>query len=457
MRICLQKKVIHDIVILIQILKSGVILKMKFTAAGDAIIQRRIYKDYKGYEELAPFIKQGDARFFNLETTLNYEGEACGSEFSGGTYIRTSPEVLDDIKAFGFNMTSFNNNHALDFSYAGFEKTLEAVEKSGLVHAGAGRNLGAAAAPRYLETANGRVALIAVNSSFNPAMLAGEQSPRYPGRAGINGILVNTHIELPKDDLETIKRIAKDTKINAETEILRGEGYRDALPEDEAEFGDIKLKAGDTAKVVTKVNPKDLDRIKKSIYEAQFQADYIIISVHSHQLSGDKKESPSEFLREFAHFCIDNGANAVVGHGPHLLRPIEVYKECPIFYSLGDFILQLYSVESAPQDFFGKQNLSAATSTVHELLKKRSKGFTVGLMEDRRMFISVIPLWETEGGKLKKLTLLPIEMKMSGSKSDIGLPRASCDPEILRYLAEMSKPFGTEITAGDDGLLYCKW
>ena len=89
---------------------------MKFTAAGDAIIQRRIQDDFVGYEELASFIIQGDARFFNLETTLNHEGECCSSQLSGGTYIRTNPEVLDDIKKFGFNMTSFNNNHAMDFS-----------------------------------------------------------------------------------------------------------------------------------------------------------------------------------------------------------------------------------------------------------------------------------------------------------------------------------------------------
>ena len=48
---------------------------MKFTAVGDIIIQRRIQDGFEGYEELAPFIKQADASFFNLETTLNYEGE----------------------------------------------------------------------------------------------------------------------------------------------------------------------------------------------------------------------------------------------------------------------------------------------------------------------------------------------------------------------------------------------
>ena len=44
---------------------------MKFTAVGDMIIQRRIQPDFEGYDELTSFIEEGDARFFNLETTLN--------------------------------------------------------------------------------------------------------------------------------------------------------------------------------------------------------------------------------------------------------------------------------------------------------------------------------------------------------------------------------------------------
>ena len=60
-------------------------IKLKFTAAGDALIQRPIQEGYKGFDELTPFIMEGDARFFNLETTLNDEGECYGSQFSGGT------------------------------------------------------------------------------------------------------------------------------------------------------------------------------------------------------------------------------------------------------------------------------------------------------------------------------------------------------------------------------------
>lgn len=42
-------------------------------------------------------------------------------------------------------------------------------------------------------------------------------------------------------------------------------------------------------------------------------------------------------LREFAHFCIDAGADVVFGHGPHVARAVEVYKHHFIAYSLGNF------------------------------------------------------------------------------------------------------------------------
>ena len=73
------------------------------------------------------------------------------------------------------------------------------------------------------------------------------------------------------------------------------------------------------------------------------------------------------------------------------------------------------------------------------------------------MFRSVIPYWETEGTKLTKLTLLPIEMAMKGNKSRQGLPYISGNPEIGEYIAKMSAPYGTKITPNGDGTLSCTW
>ena len=318
-------------------------------------------------------------------------------------------------------------------------------------------NLGEASAPKYLETNEGRVALIAVNTNCRPDMMAGEQTSRVPGRPGVNGLRINSHVELPKKDLEVIKRIAKETNINASREITRSEGYLTDLPENEAEFGEMRFVEGENSRYVMTIHKKDMARVERAIYEAKLQADYIVVSIHSHQLSGDKKETPSDFLKEFAHRCIDLGANAIVGHGPHLLRPIEVYKDSPIFYSLGDFILQLYNIEVAPEEFFEKYNLSSATSTVHNLLKTRSKDFTVGLMTDKRMFRTVIPLWEMQNKKLVSLKLMPVEAAMEGNHSEIGLPRRSDGYEICEYLNQMCEPYGTKIIRQDDGILNCVW
>lgn len=429
---------------------------MKFTAVGDAIIQRRIQRDYLGYAELTPFISQGDARFFNLETTLNREGERYASQFSGGTYLRTYPEVLEDLRRFGFNMTSFNNNHALDFSYPGMFKTLDALEESRLVHSGVGYNLAKASAPRYLDTSEGRVALISVNTSFDPTMMAGSQNEKYPGRPGVNGLRVEEKLTITLEELEFIKKLADKMKINAENEISRKEGYLSALPENLAEFGDLKFELGVKTCRSLSLNESDMARIEKSIFEASFAADHVIVSIHSHQIEGESKEEVPSFLSEFSHRAIDSGADAIIGHGPHLLRPIEIYNDKPIFYSLGDFILELYSVESAPADFFEQWGLDK-NGTVRDLLRVRSRNFTVGLMEDRRMTESVIPLWEMNGKKITSLTLMPIELVTKGRKSEIGLPRKAKSYEMIDRLSEMSAKYGIKMTVQIDGTVDCKW
>lgn len=429
---------------------------MKFCAVGDIIIGRRIQSDFVGFNELAPIINQADAKFFNLETTLNYEGECYASQVSGGTYLRTNPEVLEDIKKFGFNMTSFNNNHAMDFSFEGLLATLDAVDKSGLVHSGVGRNLGEASAAKYLETSKGRVALIAVNSSLPGQMCAGAQSDRIKGRPGVNPLRTTQNVELQSEDFEKIKEIIQKSGVNAAREISKREGYYGGVNDTVQYIGNVNFTCGKETKYVREINQTDLDRIEKSIYEAQLQADYIIISVHAHEIEGFEKEEPAGFLQEFAHFCIDKGAHAVVGHGPHLLRPIEIYNERPIFYSLGDFVLQLYNIAFAPDESYSQYGLTT-DSTVHELLKKRSKDFTIGLMTDKRMFTTVIPYWEMEDGKLKKLKLYPILLAMDGNKSEIGLPRLCTDPTLLSDFVARCKNFGTTLTRNEDGSYECSW
>lgn len=424
---------------------------MKFTAVGDVIIGRRIENDFKGYAELATIINKGDAKFFNLETTLNYAGECFASQVSGGTYLRVVPEILDDVKKFGFNMTSFNNNHVMDFSFGGLLSTLKAVEESGLVHSGVGKDLDEASAPAYLETENGTVALISVNSSLKGQMEAGMKTDRMPGRPGVNPLRVSEYVEVKKEDFEHLKRVIDDSGINIQLNIEKREGYHGGVDNTAEIIGGLRFISGNATRHVRRLDQRDLDRVKVTIDEAKKKADYIMVSLHSHEMGKAEKEEPAEFLEEFAHFCIDNGANAVIGHGPHLLRPVEIYKECPIFYSLGDFVLELYDVEYAPEEFFAQYGLSSKKNTVYELLKTRSKNFTIGLMTDKRMFQSVIPYWETENGKLKSLIFYPVELCMDRESPDLGLPRLAKNADFMDGFIKRSQDYGTHFMKNEDG------
>jgi poly-gamma-glutamate synthesis protein (capsule biosynthesis protein) len=281
-------------------------------------------------------------------------------------------------------------------------------------------------------------------------MCAGEQNGRIKGRPGVNPLRTTQRVELEREDYEKIKEIILKSGINAAKEISKKEGYQGGADGNITYIENTNFVLGDTTRFSRQINKLDLERVERAIYEAKLQADYILVSVHGHEIEGFEKENPAGFLKEFAHFCIDKGAHAVIGHGPHLLRPIEIYKDRPIFYSLGDFILQLYNVPFAPEDFYERYGLTSSDG-VHDLLKKRSKDFTVGLMTDKRMFTSVIPVWEMEEGKLKSMTLYPICLVMEGNKSEIGLPRLCNDPELIRDLLERCASYGTRFARNGDG------
>ncbi|UBM62462.1 CapA family protein [Candidatus Sulfidibacterium hydrothermale] len=62
--------------------------------------------------------------------------------------------------------------------------------------------------------------------------------------------------------------------------------------------------------------------------------DYIIIFAHG---GNEHFHYPSPEKQQLYRFFIDIGANLVVGHHPHCIQGMEIYKESPIFYSLGNF------------------------------------------------------------------------------------------------------------------------
>jgi len=92
---------------------------------------------------------------------------------------------------------------------------------------------------------------------------------------------------------------------------------------------------------------RDLDAARRMVEEAKAGADLVIVSMHAGAEGADRQHvppGPEEFLgenrgdvRAFAHAVVDAGAALVVGHGPHVVRGMEVYRGRLIAYSLGNF------------------------------------------------------------------------------------------------------------------------
>ncbi|SKC82992.1 CapA family protein [Maledivibacter halophilus] len=74
--------------------------------------------------------------------------------------------------------------------------------------------------------------------------------------------------------------------------------------------------------------------LKKDIKEAKEKADIVLVSFH---WGDENKYYPNDVQKTLGRFAIDEGADVVVGHHPHVIQGIEKYKDKYIVYSLANF------------------------------------------------------------------------------------------------------------------------
>ena len=76
-------------------------------------------------------------------------------------------------------------------------------------------------------------------------------------------------------------------------------------------------------------------KLSEEVRAAKARCDFLIVSFH---WGREKSPQPDKLQREIAQVLANAGADAVFGHGPHVLQPVEMIAGCPVAYSLGDFI-----------------------------------------------------------------------------------------------------------------------
>ncbi len=87
------------------------------------------------------------------------------------------------------------------------------------------------------------------------------------------------------------------------------------------------------------VNPLTKDNVERCIREAkaQYPGAKIILVMH---WGIELEKYPEPMHIRLAHYALDHGADMIIGHHPHIIQPVEVYKGKYIFYSIGNFYIE---------------------------------------------------------------------------------------------------------------------
>jgi poly-gamma-glutamate synthesis protein (capsule biosynthesis protein) len=75
--------------------------------------------------------------------------------------------------------------------------------------------------------------------------------------------------------------------------------------------------------------------VSETIRQAREKVDFLIVSVH---WGKELAQYPEQDEIKLGRMMIDSGADVIMGHHPHVLQGIELYKNKPIIYSLGNFV-----------------------------------------------------------------------------------------------------------------------
>ena len=255
-------------------------------AGGDVGVFRADPKSM--FRGCASVLCAADLAFGQLETTVSDRGAIVPN---ARLAMRAPAATAAAIRAAGFSAMSFAGNHCLDWGYQAFDDTLRQARDAGIALCGAGADLAAARRPLHIELDGCRVAILAASSILPEGYAASER------RAGCAPLRAHTVYEQIEHD-----------------------------------------QPGTPARIRSYPNRQDLDALCAAIGEAKAASDIVLVSLHwgLHMTEAVL----ADYQRIAARAAIDAGADAILGHHPHILKAVEIYRGRPIFYSLGNFAIE---------------------------------------------------------------------------------------------------------------------
>ena len=251
---------------------------VRVTLLGQALLEHDLRaQSWPDRQRVGALIGRGEVNFTNLETVI--KSAIVGPATREELTLHAGePVVIDCLKSLNINLVATANNHAFDLGAGGIRSTLAALDAAKLPHAGSGLDLPSASTAAFQTTrAGARVAL--VGFATGKVREGGAATPQRPGVNEVRG---------------------------TEAGVM---------------------------------NEEDLARVFAALKEARKTADVVIAYQHNHYWGADMAVTyPWQPI--MAKRCVDAGATVFVAHGAPMMHGMEMYRNAPLFYGLGNFVFQ---------------------------------------------------------------------------------------------------------------------
>ncbi|MFH1087244.1 MAG: CapA family protein, partial [Chloroflexota bacterium] len=235
-------------------------------------------------------LKQADIRFGQNERHYTDRFTEERDLLPGVSFTEIAPaKHAAALKLAGYDVMSFASNHCMDMGADAMLDTVRVLKENGVAVIGVGRNIEEARRPAIIERKGTKVAFLAYASVIRPGW---EATSDKPGCAPLRAWTLYQQTD-----------------------------YQPATPPTIRSF----------------VYREDLEAMRDDIRKVRPKADVVVVSVH-----WGVHFAPAVlamYQREAAREAIDTGADIILGHHPHILKGIEVYKGKVIVYSMGNFAM----------------------------------------------------------------------------------------------------------------------